>query len=170
MVIDTKKRETKYYVFLGIFVLLAALFYHIRSKPDFFYGRYGELIDSLFLLEINIVLAILLILYRPSHFYYNDTDQVVIIRSKRIFLGNILFKRNINLDLPKRKIRRVRIEKKIFRPYLSITINSKRSVKRTRSIDMILLTKSEREKILEQLISIASNQNDDEQYGRVIRK
>lgn len=170
MVIDTKKRELKYYIFLAFLALSAFIFYHIRSKPDFFYGRVGEQIDSLFLLEITVSLFVLLILYRPTSFYYNSTDQVIIVRSKRLYLGQWLFKRTINLDLPKRKIRRVRIEKKFLRPYLSITINSKRSVKRTKSVDMMLLKKSERDIILADLISIASNQKGDEQYGRVVRK
>lgn len=170
MIVDTKKRETKYYVILAFLVLITFIFYHIQNKPPYYYGLVGTEIASYHLFEIFLGLSILLLLYRPTHFYYNDEDQVIIIRSRRIFLGNFLFKRNINLDLPKRKIRRARLQRKFLRPYLSITINSKRSLKRSRSVDLILLTRTERKAVLRGLQSIATHQNADEEYGRTVSK
>lgn len=170
MEINTKKRETKYYVTVGICILLIAIFYHIQSKPDFFYGRVGEQIDSFHFFEISIGLLLLVFLYRPSHFEYNDTDQVVIVKGRRILFGQFLFKRTINLELPKRKIRRVRIQKKLFRDYLSITVNSKHSIKRTKSVDLSLLTKREKQLVLESLKDIATHQEAESNYGKTIRK
>lgn len=170
MEINTKKKETKYYVILGVCLILIAIFYHIQSKPDYFYGRIGEKIDSLHLLYVFIGVLVALFLYRPSHFEYNDTDQVVIVKGHRILLGQFLFKRNVNLELPKRKIRRVRIQKKYFREYLSITVNSKHSIKRTRSVDMSLLSKQEKESVLESLKNIATHQEADSNYGKSVRR
>ncbi len=170
MEINTKKRETKYYVAVGITALLVAIFYNIRSKPDYFYGRFGEQLDGMFLLEISVGLLALIFLLRPSHFEYNDTDQVVIVKGHRILFGQFLFKRNVNLELPKRKIRRVRVQKKFFRDYLSITVNSKHSIKRTRSVDMSLLDSREKKLVLESLKDIATHQEEDNNYGKTIRK
>lgn len=170
MEINTKEKETKYYVAVGICILFIAIFYHIQNKPDYFYGRIGEKIDSLHCLEISIGLLLLVFLYRPSHFEFNDTDQVVIVKGRRLLLGQFLFKRTINLELPKRKIRRVRIQKKYFREYLSITVNSKHSIKRTKSVDLSLLNKQEKKLVLESLKDIATHQEAENNYGKTIRK
>lgn len=170
MEINTRKRETKYYIAVGLCVLSAAVFYHIQNKPDYFYGRVGEQLDSLHLFEISLGLLIALFLYKPSHFEYNDTDQVVIVKGHRILFGQFLFKRNVNLELPKRKIRRVRIQKKFLRDYLSITVNSKHSIKRTRSVDLSLLNKREKKLVLESLKDIATHQEEDHNYGKTIRR
>lgn len=170
MEINTKKKETKYYIIVGISLLLMVIFYHIQSKPDYFYGRVGEKIDSFHFLEIITSFLVIVLLYRPSHFEYNDTDQVVIVKGRRILLGQFLFKRTINLELPKRKIRRVRIQKKFFRDYLSITVNSKHSIKRTKSVDMSLLNKQEKKLVLESLKEIATHQEAEDNYGKTIRK
>ncbi len=170
MEINTKKRETKYYIAIGLSLLLVAIFYHINNKPDFFYGRVGEEIESLYLFEISLGIFISIFLFRPSHFEYNDTDQVVIVKGHRILFGQYLFKRNVNLELPKRKIRRVRVQKKFFREYLSITVNSKHSIKRTRSVDLSLLNKREKKLVLESLKDLATHQEEEHNYGKTIRR
>lgn len=170
MEINTKKREPKYFIIAGVLMLFIFVLYYIHSKPPYFYGRTGFQINESYLLEIFIGLFVGLFLLRPSHFEYNDTDQVVIVKGRRILLGRYIFKRDVTLELPKRKIRRVRIQRKFFRDYLSITVNSKRSIKRTRSIDMSLLTKQEKKAVLDSLMDIASHQESEENYGKTVHR
>lgn len=170
MEINTKKREPKYFIIAGILLLIVFVLYHIHSKPPYFYGRFGHQINESYLLEIFIGLFICVFLLRPSHFEFNDTVQVVIVKGRRILFGRYIFKRDVTLELPKRKIRRVRIQRKFFRDYLSITVNSKRSIKRTRSIDLSLLTKQEKKAVLDSLMDIASHQESEENYGKTVHR
>lgn len=169
MTIDTKKRELKFYIILGALVALCYALFHIKRQSAFHYGTYGNLIHDSYAFEFVLVILIGFIFYRPSHFYYNDTDQVVIIKGNRLF-GLVLFKRTVHLELPKRKVRRARIQKKWLREYLSVTINGKTKVKRSQSIDIGLLTKTEKQQLILSLNSLNPEQKSDESYGQTVRK
>ncbi|MGB0884672.1 MAG: hypothetical protein ACPGTG_08115 [Flavobacteriales bacterium] len=169
MIIDTKKRELKFYIILASLAAICFLLYQIKTARPFHFGTYGNMVYESYAFECFIAAFIGLILYRPSHFYYNDTDQVVIFKGHRLFSLFIL-KRTVHMELPKRKIRRARIQKKWFRDYLSITINGKKNVKRSQSIDIGLLTKTEKQQLVLSLNSLNPEQKSDENYGQRVSK
>ncbi len=160
MIIDTKRKD-KYIVGIGLFLLLAILIsgYFFRLPVNSF-GQLSNFIHNYRVFEISCSLLIILIAFRPSSFYYNDHGEVIIIRGARLILGNIIFKRSILFEIPKRKIRHVRIKRIMSRPYLALTINGRRKVHKVKKFDLGMLTRSQVNDVVDRLSEIASHQNE----------
>ncbi len=159
MVIETKSRD-KVIIGLGAVLLLTILVsgYFFR-QPINAYGELSNMIHNSYLFEVSCSLLAVLIACRPSSFYYNDLGEVIIIRGGRLIIGNIIFKRNVLFEIPKRKVRRVRIKKILGRPFLALTINGRRKVHKVKKVDMGLLTSDQRRDIFNRLSEIASHQD-----------
>ncbi len=160
MVIETKKKD-KVIIGIGLSLLLIALIsgYFFR-QPINAYGDLSNFIHNSHIFEVSCLLLFLLILGRPSYFHYNDLGEVIIIRGGRLILGNLLFKRTVLFEIPKRKVRRVQVKNIMGRPFLALTINGRRKIHKVKKVDMGLLTKKQMDEIVHRLATIASHQED----------
>ncbi len=160
MIIETKKRD-KIIIGIGVLLLLAILIsgYFFR-QPINTYGELSNFIHNYHLFEVSCLLMVLLIVARPSSFYFNDIGEVIIIRGERLILGSIVFKRSVLFEIPKRKIRRVNVKNIMGRPFLALTINGRRKIHKVKKVDMGLLTNDQIDHVVKRLANIASHQEE----------
>ena len=158
MKLDSKRKGKVFTgVIIGLFilVLITAI---VSANPEKF-GAFGATLTDNYALHIIAAILVLIIIWAPNSFSYDDTDEVVIIKTKRLVFGDLIGKKSINYEIPRRKIRRVRVSSRWFKKYLHITINGKKEVHRIQKLDATLLSSEALKRMQNNLEDIATNQN-----------
>lgn len=160
MKLETKRKGTIFtstMIGLGVLIIVNLV---VNGDPEKF-GAFGNFLNTNNALEIAAGLLVLLLIWGPNSLSYDDTDEVVIIKTKRLIYGDWFGEKSINYEIPRRKIRRVRLSKKWFKKYLHITINGKKEVHRIQKLDATLLSSKDLAKMMSNLESIATKQESD---------
>ena len=157
MKLETKKKGnilTSSMIGLAVLILVNIV---VNGNPEKF-GAFGHFINANNILEVASGILLLLLIWAPNSLVYDDTDEVVIIKTKRLLYGDLFGEKSINYEIPRRKIRRVRVSSKWFKKYLHITINGKKEVHRIQKLDATLLSAKDLQRMVSNLESIATKQ------------
>lgn len=160
MKLETKRKGnilTSSMIGLAVLIIVNIV---VNGNPEKF-GAFGHFLTANNVLQIAAGLLVLLLIWGPNSLVYDDTDEVVIIKTKRLIYGDLFGEKSINYEIPRRKIRRVRLSSKWFKKYLHITINGKKEVHRIQKIDATLLSSKDLERMISNLESIATKQHSD---------
>ena len=158
MKLDSKKKGKAFTgVMIGLLILVIVC--AVVNGNSEKYGAFGAFMTDNYVLEASGFILLLILIWAPNSFSYDDTDEVVIIKTKRLIFGDLVGKRSINYEIPRRKIRRVRVSSKWFKKYLHITINGKKEVHRIQKLDATLLSANDLKRMQRNLEEIATNQN-----------
>lgn len=160
MKLETKRKGiifTSTMIGLGVLIIVNLV---VNGNPEKF-GAFGNFLNTNNALEIASGLLLFLLIWAPNSFTYDDTDEVVIIKTKRLIYGDLFGEKSISYEIPRRKIRRVRLSRKWLKKYLHITINGKKEVHRIQKLDATLLKSKDLERMMSNLESIATKQESD---------
>jgi hypothetical protein len=160
MIVETKAKERIIITVAVILLLITLSSGYLFRLPANTFGKLSNIMRDFFVFEISAISLVALVVSRPSSFYYNDSSEVIIIRGSRILLGNILFRRNVLFEIPKRKIRRVSVKRRLGRHFLALTINGRNKIHRVKKVDMGLLTSKEVKAVYHSLSNIATHQDE----------
>jgi hypothetical protein len=141
-----------------VLVLLALVAADVALS--FLPGSLGDIAENHYVAFVSAAILLLLLFLRINYFFYDDSYEILHIRSKGLWFMGIGEDINKRYDFPKRKVTDFRIEKTFLHRTLYLTLDNYASeTRKTRSVDISFLKDEEIDRLQTSLERIvAKNQ------------